>query len=121
MTPDADDELKWVCKDIASRQRYRRAPKPIAEAVSSLIAKRGYAIVLAASEWEAAWQAAAGPQLSQHSRSAKLRRGVLEITARNSAVVQELTFRKKDLLRRLAEHLGSQKIRDLRFRVGALE
>jgi predicted nucleic acid-binding Zn ribbon protein len=121
MSPDSDDELEWVCKDIASRQRYRRAPRAIAEVVSGLMAKRGYATVLAASEWEEAWQAAAGPQLGRASRSAQLRRGVLEIVVRNSAVVQELTFRKKDLLRQLAERLGSQKIRDLRFRVGALD
>jgi hypothetical protein len=44
----------------------------------------------------------------------------LEVFVANSVVLQELTFRKADLLRKLAEKLPQFKIRDLRFRSGAV-
>ena len=73
------------------------------------------------SECDAAWQQAAGSELGPHTRAGQTCRGVLDVLVRNSAVVQELTFRKKQLLKRLAELSPGRKIRDLRFRVGAIE
>ena len=116
-----DDELKAICKDIAQRQRYMRGPQKIADVVSGLLARRGYAQVKSTAECDAAWQQAAGKELGQHSRAGNVQRSVLEVTVRNSAALQELTFRKKQLLKRLTELAPHRKIRDLRFRVGAIE
>lgn len=121
MNKPADDELEAVCQDIARRQRYLRGPQKIADVVSSLLARRGYAQVKSAVESDAAWQQAAGESLGQHSRAGHVKRGVLEVTVRNSAALQELTFRKKQLLKRLAELAPQRKIRDLRFRVGPID
>jgi predicted nucleic acid-binding Zn ribbon protein len=116
-----DEELNWICKDIAQRQRYRRAPQRMADVMSGLLIRRGYAQAKSAAECDAAWQQAAGPELGQHTRAGQIRRGVLEVLVRNSAVAQELTFRKKQLLKRLAELSPGRKIRDLRFWVGTIE
>ena len=118
MTTGPDDELEAICKDIASRQRYWRGPQKMAEVVSGLLARRGYAQLKATAEFDQAWQQAAGSQLGPQSRAGKVRRGVLEVTVRNSAVLQELTFRKKQLLTRLTELAPHRKVRELRFRVG---
>lgn len=117
----SDDELQALCQEIAQRQRYMRGPQRIAEVVSSLLARRGYAQVKSTAECSAAWQHAAGKELGQHSRAGSVKRGVLEVTVRNSAVLQELTFRKKQLLKRLTELAPERKIRELRFRVGAID
>lgn len=121
MPPQPADELAAICQDIASRQRYWRGPQKMAEIVSSLLARRGYAQTKTASQASQAWQQAAGPALGQHTRAGSVRRGVLEVVVRNSAVLQELTFRKKQLLKQLTELVPAQKIRDLRFRVGAID
>jgi predicted nucleic acid-binding Zn ribbon protein len=121
MPKQPEDELKAICKDIASRQRYWRGPQKMAEIVSGLLARRGYAQTKTTSQSAHAWQQAAGPTLGQHTRAGSIHRGVLEVVVRNSAVLQELTFRKKQLLKQLTELVPAQKIRDLRFRVGAIE
>jgi predicted nucleic acid-binding Zn ribbon protein len=67
------------------------------------------------------WREAVGDEVTAHSRTGNIRRGVLEVVVRNSAVVQELTFRKHQLIKQLAKLNPGQKIRDLRFRVGPID
>lgn len=118
-TPDQDlDDLR---RD-AERKQYRRAlPKKMGDVLSNLLARKGYARVLSTSAFSAAWQEAAGQRLAAHSRAGDVKRGVLEITVRNSAVLQELTFAKRGLLQRLVALLADQKIKDVRFKVGTLD
>ena len=120
MAKQVDKQLAAICKDIAGRQRYMRAPQKIADVMSGLLARRGYAQVKSNAECGDAWQQAVGGGLGDRSRAGQVRRGVLEVTVVNSAVLQELTFRKKQLLQRLQELVPNRKIRDLRFRVGAI-
>jgi predicted nucleic acid-binding Zn ribbon protein len=98
----------------------RRGPQKIGDIVSGLLARKGYARVQSASACEAAWKEAAG-KLAEHSRPGNIKRGVLEVIVRNSAALQELTFQKKKLLKRLQEQLPEEKLTDLRFRVGSLD
>ena len=118
--PDEMD-IESVCADISSRQRYRRGAKKIGTVVSELLTRRGYARIQASSDWQRAWHEAVGDQLSQHSRTGNIRRGVLNVFVRNSAVIQELTFRKSQLIKQLAKLNPGQKIRDLRFQVGPID
>ncbi len=116
-----EDEVKLLHEDVARRQYYQRGPQRIADTLSGLMARRGYAQEHSSTQRDAAWQQAVGDALAKHSRPANVQRGLLEITVRNSAVMQELTFRKKQLLKRLVKDLPDLKIRDLRFRIGVLE
>jgi hypothetical protein len=50
-----------------------------------------------------------------------VRRGVVEVTVSNSAALQELTFRKAELIARISAALPEQNICDIRFRVGMLD
>ena len=95
-------------------------PKPIADVLAELLARRGYARVQSAAVCADAWRTAAGDTLAPFTRAGAVRRGVLEVIVGNSALVQEMSFQKKRLLSRLAELLPEEKIRDLKFRVGPL-
>jgi predicted nucleic acid-binding Zn ribbon protein len=86
-----------------------------------LITLRGYGRVQATADFAAAWQDAAGPSLARHTRPGRLVRGQLEITVTNSAVLQELTYQKQRILAELEEHVPDARIRDLRFRIGAID
>lgn len=97
-----------------------RGPKKIGDVLSGLLARKGYARVQAASACDEAWKEAAG-KLAAHSRPGNVKAGVLEVIVRNSTALQELTFQKKKLLKRLQEKLPEEKIADLRFRVGSLD
>ena len=113
-----EDEAREVLERAIQRQSRRRAaPQPIAEALSQLLARRGYAHMQSSGEFQAAWQEVAGERLRDDSRPGKLQRGVLEIVVRHAAAAQELTLRKRTLLRDLNNLLQTTTIRGLRFRV----
>lgn len=113
---ETPDDTAW-CADLLRRQRSPKAPQPIAEVLSRLMSRKGYAQALAADDLKSLWEAAVGGPLAHDSRATKLSRGALQIVVRNSAAVQELTFRKKELLARIRT-LSTRNIRDLKFRVG---
>jgi predicted nucleic acid-binding Zn ribbon protein len=98
-----------------------RGPERIGNILSELMARRGYARVQSAAEYDAAWSEAAGPLAAQYSRVGGLRRGRLEVVVANSTLVQELVFQKPALLKDLARLLPEQGIEDLRFRVGVIQ
>lgn len=96
-------------------------PKRIGSIVADLVARRGYARMIAATTCREAWAMAAGPQLVKFSRPGEIRRGVLEVLVANSTMLQEITFQKATILQKLIELLPDEKIRDVKFRVGPIQ
>lgn len=92
----------------------------VADILAELFARRGYARVRGSQALEEAWRAAAGEHLAAGTRPGRLRAGCLEVLVANSALLQELAFEKQAILERLAAVMPTDKIRDLRFRVGSL-
>lgn len=95
-------------------------PVRLGEALAELILRRGYAREQSQADLTTAWQTAAGEMLGRFTRVGQNKRGVVEVIVANSAIVQELTFRKSELIATLVEQLPQEKIRDLKFRVGPL-
>jgi hypothetical protein len=93
-------------------------PKPIADVLAQLLARRGYAREQSAAIFADAWNRAVGEPFNKFTRAGNISRGALEVTVANSALVQELGFHKHDVLARLQQLMPDQTIRDLRFRVG---
>jgi len=104
-----------------STGRKKNGPKKIGEVLPQLMARRGYADVQRLSALERAWNSAAGSVFVKHSRVARTRGGVVEVIVRNSAMLQELTFRKATLVRALAGELSGEAVSDLKFRIGQIE
>ncbi|MFM1903634.1 MAG: hypothetical protein RLZZ440_1534, partial [Planctomycetota bacterium] len=88
-----------------SQQRSREpgGPQRIGRLVSRLMARTGYDREQAADQLNAAWEQVVPPTLAGHCRPGLVRRGVLEVFASHSAVVQELMFLKPSLLAALQE------------------
>jgi predicted nucleic acid-binding Zn ribbon protein len=97
-----------------------RRPTAIGDVLAELMAKKGFGRVQSARAYEAAWREAAGELLAEHTRLGALRRGVLEVTVGNSTLLQELVFRKGDLLVAVQQQLPEEGIGELRFRLGAV-
>ena len=98
-----------------------RGPQKAADIVAQLMARRGYGRLQASAITAEAWQAAAGEKFAGQTRPGELKRGKLEIHVRNSAVMQELTFAKKKILKSLLAAMPDAKIKDLKFRVGSVD
>jgi predicted nucleic acid-binding Zn ribbon protein len=69
---------------------------------------------------EDAWREAAGEMMAEYSQPGSIRRGVLEVIVASSTLRQELVFRKQVLIESLKQRLPDEGIRDLKFRVGAV-
>ncbi|MBM4093954.1 MAG: DUF721 domain-containing protein [Planctomycetes bacterium] len=121
MRHESPECLQRLQQDVARRQYVPKGPAPIAEAISGLLARKGYAQLEAAAQRDEAWRQVAGSHLAAHCRVGNVRRGVLEVIVRNSTVMQELTYQKKTLLRDIAAALPDLMIRDIRLRVGAVD
>lgn len=64
------------------------------------------------------WEAAVGGALARVARPAAVRGGRLVVEVRDSAWLQELKLRDKELLNRLKEALGTEEFTGLTFRLG---
>jgi predicted nucleic acid-binding Zn ribbon protein len=97
-----------------------RGPQTIGNVLSELMARRGYARLQSAAEYESAWREAAGPLAAQYTRVGQLSRGTLEVVVANSTLVQELGFQKQALLQTLGRLLPAEGIKNIRFRAGSI-
>ncbi len=84
------------------------------------MARRGYARVQSGGACSAAWREAAGEPLAACTQATIVRRGVLEVLVSNSTMMQEIGFQKPALIKRLADLLPDENIRDLKLRVGPI-
>jgi predicted nucleic acid-binding Zn ribbon protein len=95
-------------------------PKPIADIMAQLLARRGYAREQSSAGYSEAWAVAAGQAVGRVTRAGAIRRGALEVLVANSTLMQELTFQKSALLAKLQQLLPDEKLTGLRFKVGAI-
>lgn len=70
---------------------------------------------------DASWREAAGDTAFKHSRPASLRKGVVTVRVDSSTWMQELSMKKRALLKGLKRSLGKDRITDIHFRIGELE
>ena len=98
----------------------RREPQRIGDVITDLLARRGYAQLAASEECQTAWRKAVG-KLEAFSKATEIKKGVLQVVVANSVVLQELTFRKPELLQAITETLPHHQVSDLRFRVGPVQ
>ena len=61
------------------------------------------------------WPDAVGPQVARHARAVSFHEGTVVVEVEGSAWLQELSILKRDLVRQLNRHLGSQHVRELRL------
>ena len=109
------DLLAELQQRVTTQQQRQRVPKSMGDVVNRLIARRGYARVQQTDQIVEAWKQAVGEDLAEMSRPGNLRRGVLEVFAESSVVLQELTFAKPGILHSLNQVYGGA-IKDLRLK-----
>ena len=99
----------------------KRGVFTIGEVLGELAGACGFGRVLAMGRWELAWRKIVGRELARHTQVNFPRRGVLEVTVAHSVVLQELAFRKEELLQMLLREVPDEPLRDIRFRLGKVD
>ena len=97
----------------------KTAPKKIGQIINDLMAQRGYAQLAGSAELRKWWTDVVGG-MEKFSRAKELKRGVLHVIVSNSVVMQELTFRKQELIDLLRKAKPDQPIKDIRYRLGSI-
>lgn len=95
-----------------------QGPSPVGEALARLM--RLLDIERKVSEYavEPVWRRVLGEELARNARPLHLKGGVLTVEARSAAWMSELSLMRERLRESLNKELGSEKIRQLRFRLG---
>ncbi len=65
------------------------------------------------------WEEAVGERVARLTAPLRARKGIIFIEAQNHVLAQELSLLKEGYIKRLNELLGEERVRDIRFRVGA--
>jgi len=93
-------------------------PVHVSDAISELIALRGYARKRGDAQLQEVWERIAGSKFAGQTRATGIQRGVLQVEVGNSAYLSELAgFHKASLLRSLKEQHPELRIKDLKFRI----
>ena len=74
-------------------------PRKMADVLSELLARTGCARVRASEGLEEAWRGIVKAPLAEYTKLCHLRRGTLDVYVTHSPLLQELSFRKAELLR----------------------
>ena len=106
---------------VKSRQRYFRRPRRPADVLGQLMARKGYTQTQTANELQVTWNEIVGTRWQAKTKVGPIRQGVLEIIVSNSAVNQQLEFKKNKILAELQTQLPKNNLKDLRFRVGSID
>lgn len=117
LEPTEEEIEAWNLAQIHQRRSNLHA-KPIASIMRKLMAQRGYAAIQATSELHEKWSEIVGDVLAKLTCPGNVSRGALQVVVSDSGAMQELSFRKKQILAALRSKLPEAKIEDLRFRVG---
>jgi predicted nucleic acid-binding Zn ribbon protein len=67
---------------------------------------------------ETAWKIAAGSDAARHTKTADLKKTVLLVRVDSPAWMQELTLRKRNVLKELKRQLGKDTISEIHFKIG---
>jgi hypothetical protein len=95
-------------------------PRRIDSIINQLMARRGYAQVESASELQSTVAAVIGSPLINFVRVGDIKRGVVQLYASDSTAMQELTFQKRKILKRLQQDHAAANITDIRMRVAPM-
>ena len=96
----------------------RRGPVPIGNVVAEIMARRGLGRDRVAADKKEIWQQVVGESIAELTKCGEMRGGRLEVVVANSTLIQELTFRKTEIMEALNEKVSGWKVKEIRFRVG---
>ena len=88
------------------------------DVLSKIISQYGLGRKRSEDELQDTWEELVGKALADYSRVAGVKRGALEILVSDAIFMQELMFRKDELLKGLKERFPQAKWSDLKFRIG---
>lgn len=110
------DEERYLLGTI-QQQPTRLQAQSIKALVNRLVSERGYAAVQGGQAVREAWDRVVGKEIAGQTKPGNLRAGVLHVHVADSLTLQELHFRKKQILQKLQASHKELRISDLKFKL----
>jgi hypothetical protein len=95
------------------RKRRQGGPVPLADVLRERFSQLGWERKMREQEILSRWEEAVGPQIAGRTRPVEVRNRRLTVAVDSPAWAQQLSFLKKDLLRRFETLLGAGAIEDI--------
>ncbi len=89
--------------------------EPVSGVLSRLVGRLGLEQGLLGWRAVSEWSQLVGPRVARHTRAIGFRDGALHVEVEGSAWMHELGFLRRELIRRINRHLGSECVREVRF------
>jgi predicted nucleic acid-binding Zn ribbon protein len=113
--PERPDAQPHDLPDAGGRSR-RDDPQPLAAALGGLLSARGWRQRAALGSVFGGWEGIVGPELAAHTKPESFDDGDLLISADSAAWATQVRLLAPQMLKRLAEELGSGVVRRVRVR-----
>ena len=110
------EEERYLLSTI-QQQPSRLVAHSIKSLVNRLVSERGYAAVQGGEVIREAWDCVVGKEIAAQTKPGNLRAGTLHIHVADSLTLQELHFRKKQILQKLQQVNKDLRISDLKFKL----
>lgn len=110
------EEERYLLSTI-QQQPSRLAAHSIKSLVNRLVSERGYAAVQGGEVIREVWDCVVGKEIAAQTKPGNLRAGTLHIHVADSLTLQELHFRKKQILQKLQQVNKDLRISDLKFKL----
>ncbi len=101
--------------------RYRHFFFSVSSVLTGLAKRLGLEAKLLEAQLSRHWPEIAGEQIAAHTRPDQIRFKKLHLIVENSVWLQQLTFLKPTLLKKINEAAGNEIVADILFRVGEVE
>jgi len=92
-------------------------PRSLGSLITRLMARTGYDRQQGSDALRSAWSEVVPASLQGSSQPGTVRRGVLEVFVSHSALIQEMGFHKRELLKKLQTKVPAEGITDIRCRL----
>ena len=93
-------------------------PSPISEVIHHVFEKMENTVNPFEEDIEALWKELAGNDGARHSKPIRIQKTVLNVLVDSSGWMQELSMKKRALLKGLKRRLGKDRISEIRFKIG---
>ena len=93
-------------------------PSPISEVIKTVFHDFEKSKKTSKEDIEALWKELVGDRAFKHSRPQTMRKDVLTVQVDSSSWMQELSMRKRWILKGLKRKLGKDRISEIQFRIG---
>ena len=96
----------------------RKDAAPIGEILKSVFEKLESGRTFTREDIEERWKELVGEPGFKHSRPVVFKKGILSVRVDNSVWLQDLSMKKRKILKGLQRELGKDKISDIQFKIG---